>query len=158
MSKIKLIPFRILVLLLAGYLPTHLVAQAQETKLADWASWRGSKDTGSLEGDGFPVELDPEKNLAWKVELPGKGCSTPIVVGDSIFVTVPADGMDALACYDKKGEQKWLTKFTKQNPGRHRNGSGSNASPISDGDGVFVYYKSGTLACVENDGLSLIHI
>ena len=152
MPKINLIPFRILVLLLDGCLPTHLMAQQKQTKLADWASWRGSNDTGSLEGEGFPTELNPDKNLAWKVKLPGKGCSTPIIMGGSIFVTAPAEGKDALACYDRNGEQKWLTKFDKQNPGKHRNGSGSNASPISDGDAVFVYYKSGTLAAVESDG------
>ena len=152
MPKIKLIPFRILVLLLVGCLPTHLMAQQKQTKLADWASWRGSNDTGSLEGEEFPAELNLDKTLAWKIELPGKGCSTPIVVGGSIFVTAPADGKDALVSYDGNGEQQWLTKFDKQNPGKHRNGSGSNASPVSDGEAVFVYYKSGTLAAVENDG------
>lgn len=150
MRTINLIPFRVLVFLSVISFVTQ--GLTQENNLADWASWRGSKDTGSLAGEGFPAELNLEQNLAWKVELPGKGCSTPIVAGGSIFVTAPADGVDALVCLDRNGEQKWLTKFAKENPGKHRNGSGSNASPISDGDAVFVYYKSGTLAAVENDG------
>src|SRR2546426_11677252 len=36
--------------------------------------------------------------------------------------------------------------------GKHRNGSGSNASPATDGHAVFVYFKSGSLAALELDG------
>ena len=129
---------------------THSFAQGDLGKVADWNSWRGSD--GSIDGERFPTKLDPEQNLQWKFELPGKGCSTPIVSGGSIYVTVPADGKDALVCLDQAGKQKWITRFSDQDAGKHRNGSGSNASPISDGDAVFVYYKSGTLAAVEPDG------
>ena len=153
MRPICLTPIRALVFL-AFLVGTSLGTQgfAQEKLVADWASWRGSSDSGSVDGNGFPTKLNPDQNLAWKIELPGKGCSTPIVSGGSIFVTVPADGKDALVCLDQNGKQKWITKFSDQDAGKHRNGSGSNASPISDGDAVFVYYKSGTLAAVENDG------
>jgi len=53
---------------------------------------------------------------------------------------------------DDAGAKKWATSFGAEDPGRHRNGSGSNASPVSDGQGVFAYLKSGTLAAVELDG------
>jgi len=117
----------------------------------DWASWRGPADNGSISGDNFPSALDPEKAI-WKTELSGKGCSTPIVVKQKIFVTVPADGKDSLACFDASGTKLWQTPFGEQDAGKHRNGSGSNASPISDGSAVFVYFKSGTLAAVDLDG------
>ena len=42
--------------------------------------------------------------------------------------------------------------FSKENPGKHRNGSGCNASPVTDGKAVFVYFKSGAFAAVELDG------
>jgi len=155
MRPISLTPFGVLVFLAffsVGPIVSQGLTQEKPNKLADWASWRGSDDTGSIDGVGFPEELNLDQNLAWKVELPGKGSSTPIVSGNSIFVTVPADGKDALICVDQNGKQKWLTQFSEQDAGKHRNGSGSNASPISDGEAVFVYYKSGTLAAVENDG------
>jgi outer membrane protein assembly factor BamB len=155
MRPISLTRFRALLflaILATSSSVTNGLAQEKSEKVANWASWRGSSDRGSLEGDGFPAELNPDENLVWKVELPGKGCSTPIVSGDAIFVTAPADGKDALVRFDGNGKRKWLTKFSHQDAGKHRNGSGSNASPISDGDAVFVYYKSGTLAAVENDG------
>jgi len=148
LTRIRFFLFALPFWLLVG----DAIAQEGQLASANWRSWRGGQSSGSVEGDGFPNELNPEKNLEWKIELPGKGCSTPIVDGDSIFVTAPADGEDALICLDHDGQQKWLKKFSKQKKGKHRNGSGSNASPISDGEAVFAYYKSGTLVAVEKDG------
>jgi outer membrane protein assembly factor BamB len=117
----------------------------------NWQNWRGPHANGSIAQGSYPDELDPNK-CAWKIELPGKGCSTPIVSNQNIFVTVPIDGNDGLLCYELTGKEKWRAKFGKENPGKHANGSGSNASPITDGKAVFCFYKSGTLAAVENDG------
>jgi outer membrane protein assembly factor BamB len=97
------------------------------------------------------VRFGADKYL-WRAALPGKGCSTPIVLDGAIYLTSPVDGKDALLCYDLGGKEKWRAVFDKEAPGKHRNGSGSNASPVTDGDGVFAYFKSGTLAAVGLDG------
>lgn len=155
MQLIRSTPPRILIFLVfLACIPfaNYGLAQQDSGNVPDWASWRGANDTGSVDGDGFPTQLSLDQNLQWKFALPGKGCSTPIVSNGLIYLTVPANGKDALVCLDQDGEQKWITKFSEQDAGKHRNGSGSNASPISDGDAVFVYYKSGTLAAVESDG------
>ena len=118
----------------------------------DWRSWRGPLGNGSVEQGSYPVTFGADKYL-WRVELPGKGCSTPIALSGMVYVTAPADGKDALLCYDlNDGKEKWRTAFDQEKPGKHRNGSGSNASPVTDGKGIFAYYKSGTLAAVELDG------
>lgn len=119
--------------------------------IAEWRSWRGPSDNGSVESGDYPHKFD-SKNYQWKTELPGKGCSTPIVLGGNIYLTCPADGRDALLCYDLAGKEKWRSVFGTENAGKHRNGSGSNASPVTDGNAVFVYFKSGTFAAVELDG------
>jgi hypothetical protein len=100
---------------------------------------------------GAPTKLD-DSALAWKVALPGKGCSTPIVVGRSVYLTVPVDGSDALQSYDLDGKLRWQMLFGAEEPGKHRNGSGSNPSPASDGKAVFAAYKSGAFAAVNTDG------
>jgi outer membrane protein assembly factor BamB len=51
-----------------------------------WAKWRGPKDDGMARGDA-PSEWSDTKNIAWKVKVPGRGMSSPIVWGDKIFVT-----------------------------------------------------------------------
>ena len=118
---------------------------------ADWPSWRGPRDAGSTESGSYPVEFN-ESTTLWKAELPGKGCSTPIVLDQVVYLTAPVDGTDAAMAFDFSGKQLWSTTFGPQNAGKHRNASGCNASPVTDGDGVFVYFKSGTLAALERDG------
>ena len=120
-------------------------------ELLDWRSWRGPLGNGSVEQGNYPVKFGADQYL-WRTELPGKGCSTPVILNGMIFVTSPADGNDALLCYDFDGKEKWRAPFGKENPGKHRNGSGSNASPVTDGSAVYVFYKSGTFAAVNLDG------
>ncbi len=124
---------------------------ASGADLPDWRSWRGPLGNGSVEQGNYPVEFGSEK-YRWRAELPGHGCSTPILLEGLVYLTSPADGKDALLCFDLEGREKWRTVFTKEAPGKHRNGSGSNASPVTDGQAVFVYFKSGTLATVGLDG------
>jgi len=104
-----------------------------------------------VESGNFPDSVDA-KHLKWKADLPGKGCSTPILLGENIFLTAPSEGKDSVLCIDTQGKQKWITRFDAEDAGKHRNGSGSNASPVTDGDSVFVYFKSGTFAALDLQG------
>lgn len=128
-----------------------LVQLGFAAEVPDWRSWRGPLGNGSVEQGNYPVNFSADKYL-WRTPLPGKGCSTPIVLGGTIYLTSPAEGNDALLCYDFQGAEQWRAVFGKENAGKHRNGSGSNASPVTDGNAVFVYFKSGTLAAVELNG------
>lgn len=117
----------------------------------NWPRWRGPQDNGSLAGGNYPVKWETNSVL-WKARLPGKGCSTPIVWEKRIYLTAPTNGIDAALAIDWTGKPVWLRIFGKEQPGRHRNGSGSNPSPATDGETLAVYFKSGTLAALELDG------
>lgn len=132
-------------------LAISFLAFAPENSRADWPNWRGPHGNGTADSDSLPAELG-ESNLRWTADLPGKGCSTPIIHNQVIYLTAPNKGNDAILAYDWEGDLLWTTVFGAENAGKHRNGSGSNASPVSDGEAVFVYFKSGTLAAVERDG------
>jgi outer membrane protein assembly factor BamB len=119
--------------------------------LPAWPAWRGAQGTGSIDVGSYPEKFGADKYL-WRTALPGKGCSTPIILNDTIYLTSPADGKDAVLAYDLQGKEKWRTVFDQENPGKHRNGSGSNASPVTDGKAVFVFFKSGAFAALELDG------
>jgi outer membrane protein assembly factor BamB len=84
--------------------------------------------------------------------LPGRGSSTPAVWGDQIFVTCGIDGQDAVVCYDMEGDELWRQTLGKERAGKHQNGTGSNPSPTTDGERVVVYFKSGTVACLNTKG------
>jgi len=117
-----------------------------------WPSWRGPGQTGSTDKGNYLAEFDSQKNVLWKVELPGIGCSTPAVWDEHILVTCPVDGLDALIDLTWEGEVRWQTTIGPERPGRHRNGSGSNPSPVTDGKFIFTYFKSGNLACLDFEG------
>jgi len=138
----------------AGWFTLALLASAIPTLaagVANWPQWRGPAQNGSTVTGSYPTDLGADQIL-WKAPLPGKGCSTPIVWNQRIYVTAPVDGKDALIAFDWSGKKLWQTVFAGETPGRHRNGSGSNPSPVTDGQSIFVNFKSGRLAAVSLDG------
>ena len=119
---------------------------------ADWPSWPGPAATGSTLKGEYPARWSTA-DIAWKAPLPGMGVSTPIAWKDRIYLTTPADGQDALLALDAAGKQVWLTKLGPESPARHRSlASSCNASPVTDGKGLFTRFRSGRLAALEMDG------
>jgi outer membrane protein assembly factor BamB len=57
---------------------------------ASWPQWRGPLGSGVAPAGDPPLEWAEDKNIKWKVEIPGKGSATPIVWGDTIFVLTAA--------------------------------------------------------------------
>lgn len=137
-------------------LPATALVIASTAALAsepgNWPRWRGSSDEGSAESGTYPVKWDASSGLLWKVALPGKGCSTPIVWDKHIYLTAPVGGEDAVLAFDWSGKPLWQITLGKGIAGKHGNGSGTNPSPATDGHGLFVCFKSTTLAALEFDG------
>ncbi|MCX6997237.1 MAG: PQQ-binding-like beta-propeller repeat protein [Kiritimatiellaeota bacterium] len=138
-------PLACAALLLAG-------APARAADETNWPRWRGPHDNGAAAPGVYPVTWSAATNVLWKTPLPGRGCSTPIVWNRRIFLTAPVAGQDALLAFDDAGQRLWQTTLGAESPGKHRNGSGCNPSAVTDGRGLYVYFKSGTLAAVELDG------
>ncbi|MBP83576.1 MAG: Pyrrolo-quinoline quinone [Verrucomicrobiales bacterium] len=144
MKVYPLSSFRLVAALISLNL-TNLIAE-------NWSNWRGPEHTGSREGEGYPTEWNPG-SVKWKVALPGKGASVPVVHDGKIYVTTPDGGMDSVIAFDLFGQKVWETKFGEERPAKHKIlGTSSNSSPVTDGDGLYVYFKSGTLASLEMDG------
>ena len=53
----------------------------------DWTRFRGLNGKGVSESTSLPTSWSDSENIAWKIELPGAGSSSPVVSGDRIFVT-----------------------------------------------------------------------
>lgn len=140
--------------LLAVILLTVITAHSQ-----NWPQWRGPEGNGIASSGTYPVEFSATDGVLWKIELPGKGGSTPIIYDERMFLTSGIgegeEGEDGVLCFDLKGNLLWQTKLGKQNPGRHPRGSGSSPSPITDGKSLFVFFKSSTLASLDFEGNTL---
>ncbi len=65
------------------------VSNAQKNNseyLHNWPEWRGPEATGFAPYGNPPVEWSETKNVKWKIEIPGRGHSTPIIWGDRVFI------------------------------------------------------------------------
>ena len=79
----------------------------------DWLTWRGPNGNGiAAAGQSVPAEWSEDKNVIWKVKVPGRGHSSPIVVGDLILLTTAdetAQTQSVLAFDRASGALKWST-------------------------------------------------
>ncbi|MFQ5730930.1 MAG: PQQ-binding-like beta-propeller repeat protein [Planctomycetaceae bacterium] len=138
----KRVPFLLLIVLLPG-----LVAHA------DWRQFRGNRADGVADGPG-PADFDKP---AWKVKLPGRGLSGPIVVRDKVVVTASSgyrqDRLHVLCFSAKTGKQLWERKFWATGRTQcHRKMCVATPNPASDGKRIFAFYSSNDLACLDFDG------
>lgn len=129
-----------------------LAAPATLVKAKDWPQWRGPEASSVAEPGAYPTKFSPTENVIWKLKLPGVGSSTPAVWGERLFVTCGIDGQDGVLAIDWNGKELWRKTLGPERAGKHKNGSGSNPSPITDGKNVVVYYKSGTVASLSLEG------
>jgi len=129
-----------------------LIVVAAPAWAEDWPSWRGPRLDGVAAGAGYVASWkggDPGENVLWRVRLPGLGASTPVIWGDHVVVTCGTDGKDAAMCLDRAGQERWRRELGAERPGKHKKATGSNPSPLTDGTHVWVYFKSGELACLK---------
>ncbi len=125
--------------------------------LADWTQFRGGDSSGAIPDAVLPTTLEPKKNIAWELSLPGRGLSSPIVVGDRLFVTCssgPRQGRLHVICFRAgDGAKLWERQFFAT--GRtmcHEKTSVAANSPASDGQRVFALFSSNDLIALDLDG------
>ncbi|MEL7496969.1 MAG: PQQ-binding-like beta-propeller repeat protein [Planctomycetota bacterium] len=131
------------------------LAFVSTTSADDWFQFRGNGGLSVAPGS-IPKKLD-ESVISWKVDLPAKGASGPIVVGDRVYLTCSGgDKQDQLytVCVDAKtGKQLWTQKFWAT--GRcfvHPLSANAAPTPASDGKHIFAFFSSNDLACMDLDG------
>ena len=122
----------------------------------NWNNWRGPNTNGSVIGGDYPSKWSVD-NAQWKVEVPGKGFSCPIVWDNKIFITSCSDENNLVLAYDMTGELIWQKKLGTAIKGKHQNGSGSNSSAITNGATVFVFFNSGDFGAFNLEGKELWH-
>ncbi|MFO0867599.1 MAG: PQQ-binding-like beta-propeller repeat protein [Pirellulales bacterium] len=129
-----------------------LIASTCSLQAENWPNWRGPQSTGVAAGGPYPTRWSGTENVVWKVKLPGKGASTPVVWNDQIFVTCGVEGKNTLLCLNRAGQVQWTSTFGEEKPGKHVKATGANPSAVTDGQHVFAYFKSGDLVAVDLQG------
>lgn len=127
----------------------------------DWLHWRGPDGNGVAKNATPPEVLDLNSNLDWKVSVPGRGSSSPIIVGDQIFLTSAVQASRGgnldftVWSFDKTtGQVNWSTVVNSRRPyeGTHSTNGYASASCCSDGEALFAFFGSYGLFCLDFSG------
>jgi outer membrane protein assembly factor BamB len=126
-----------------------LVSLLSSGDAAHWPAWRGPSGNGVAPGAAARAFGDGQ-GVRWKVAVPGRGMSTPIVLGDALYLSTASPGGDGeeqsfeLHCLERKtGATRWkaVAKVATPHEGFHKSyGSYASASPVTDGERVYVSF------------------
>ncbi len=108
----------------------------------------------------MPLTWSATENVKWRIDLPERGNSTPIVLGDRIFLTQAVGQRRTLMCLDRRdGRVIWQQGPTWPEPERtHGTNPFCSASPVTDGERVIAWFGSAGLWCWDLDGKEQWHL
>src|SRR5438105_3684556 len=145
----------------------------------NWPQFRGSDSRGVAENPDLPDHWTTRQNVAWKMDVPGRGWSSPIVWGQRVFVTtVVSDGEVELPkkglyfggerkevpksthhwlvlCYElNSGRELWRKEAQAGPPptGLHVKNSYASETPVTDGERLYAYFGNVGLFCYDLNG------
>ncbi|MDF1548769.1 MAG: PQQ-binding-like beta-propeller repeat protein [Bacteroidales bacterium] len=171
----------VFILILFFALLNHNTIKAQKLlPERQWPSYRGYYANGILDNANLPDTWNvPEnKNVKWKIDIPGMGLSSPVIWGDKLFITTAISKADTgaykiglygsiesipdesehewkLYCFDKNnGEKIWEKTSCKGIPmvKRHPKSSHANSTVATDGNYVVTFFGSEGLYCYDMAG------
>ena len=132
-----------------------------------WTQWRGPLMTGVAPQGNPPVEWAEDKNVVWKIEIPGRGKSSPVVWDDRVMVTtaIPTDAsagsgaepvheFHVLAVRRADGSTIWdqTARVEQPHAGTRAEGTFASASVVTDGENVVAFFGSRGLYCYDMEG------
>ena len=136
-----------------------LAIAAVVTLSADnWPHWRGPAMNGTSTETGLPVKWSADENITWKLAMPGRSGSTPIIWKEIIFLNIgTADGsgdLELWALDRNTGKMLWKGPIAG---GNHieRKQNMSSPSPVTNGETVWVMTGVGMLKAFDFKGKEL---
>ncbi len=141
-------------------MPHALIFSLLVSALIDWPQFRGPESNGHATASSAPMHWSETENVLWKVAIPGRGWSSPVVVQDRVFLTTAVEdngtlSLRAIALQAKAGQVVWDIELRRLDevPSIHAKNSHASPTPIVDDGRVYVHFGTwGTYALATNDG------
>ena len=129
---------------------TAIAADVPAPKISpdDWPQWRGPNEDGISTGPAVPISwkdgATPE-NIVWKQQIPGRGHSSPIIIGDHVYVETADEQaqVQSVLCLSRAdGKLVWKTDLFKGNFEKEMHGENTQASSTLafDGERLFANF------------------
>jgi len=148
-----------------------LLMSASSVFAVDWTRFRGPNGSATSDETGLPTKWSATQNVAWRTELPGLGTSSPVTLGDRIYLTCysgygiePNEGdvnnlMRHVVCLDREsGAIRWVKEFQPKQPesaysgGNNSRHGYSSSTPTTDGERLYVFFGKSGVYCLDLDG------
>jgi len=146
--------------LVAPLLIVSYVCSADPTSANSWSHFRGPSGKGVAVGAGvLPTEISPKEYVVWKTPLPA-GHSSPVIVGQRIFLTGVEDKKLYTICVDRQsGKELWRKEAPyKKLEKIHSIGSHAQSTPAADDKHVVSLFGAAGLFCYDHEGKQLWHL
>ncbi len=123
----------------------------------DWPWWRGPSRNGVAAETAVPTKFSETENVQWKTPVPGRGHSSPIVVGNRIFLTTANDREQTqfVLAFDRgSGKLLWQTEVNRGAFPAKNHAKNTEATPsvACDGERLFAaFYHHDQVAVVALD-------
>lgn len=118
---------------------------------ADWPGWRGPDGNAVADGHPLPVRWSQTEHVRWSVELDGEGSSSPIVVGDRVYLTAAHElgRRREIVCLDRDtGRVEWRREIQDDDPEAASSLTGhAAATPVGDDTRVIAAFGRAGLVC-----------
>ena len=123
----------------------------------DWPQFRGPTGQGVSEERGLPLTWSETKNVRWKVAIPGRGWSSPVIQGDRVWLTTATEegkSLRAIAIDRNTGAILHNVEVFNLKSAKLANSKNSFASPtpIIEGDRVYLHFGAFGTACITQSG------
>lgn len=121
-----------------------LLLAASTAVAENWPGFRGPRGDGSSQEKDLPLKWSATENVAWKVEIPGRGHASPVVWGDRIFLVSALQEKQErilLALDRRTGKTLWQrTVLTSPLEHIHSLNSYASSTPLTDGERVYASF------------------
>jgi outer membrane protein assembly factor BamB len=140
--------------------PVRMIVPGGEA-MKYWPFWRGPSGQGLVDGKGYPSTWSGTENILWRVQVPGRGHSSPIVWADRIFLTTAAaDGSSrSVLCYRRADGKLLWERAVPEAPAErlYPKNTYASSSPTTDGRLVYAYFGNAGVVAVDFDGQIVWH-
>ena len=124
---------------------------------SDWPQWRGADGTGISAEANVPTRWTATEGLRWKIDLPGRGLSSPIISAGRVYLTActgPTQERLHVLCFDAAtGKQLWERQIWATGlTGCHPKTCMAAPTPTTDGERVYALFSTNDLVCLDRDG------
>jgi outer membrane protein assembly factor BamB len=125
----------------------------------NWPAWHGRSGSGVTTETNLPVRWSATENIRWKVPLPDRGNSSPIVWRDRVFITQAVEKENRLTvmCLNRAdGKVLWQSgpTYSEKDP-THESNPYCSASPVTDGERIIAWFGSAGVYCYDLNGKEL---